>query len=139
VTFGDGPDRRGHARVLLGSLAMTTHVRNLGVPDTPPRPPAVPKRIIHDHDRFIAEAQRNAPSSVDLHGMRALEALEELDRHLETAHLAGLERIAVKHGIGTGALRKAVNEHLADHPLVRRLEPALQSQGDIGVTFAILK
>ena len=140
VTFEQGPDRRGQVRVLLGGLAMTTHVRNLVVPDTPPPPPAAPPpRKIHDHDRFIAEARRTAADSVDLHGMRAAEALEELDRQLEVAHLAGLDRVAVKHGIGTGALRKAVNEHLASHPLVRRLEPAALSQGGIGVTFAILK
>ena len=39
VEFLDGPDRKGAVRVLLGGLAMTTHVRNLGVPESLPPPP----------------------------------------------------------------------------------------------------
>lgn len=40
------------------------------------------------------------------------------------------------HGHGTGALKKAVREHLARLPFVRRHRPGLPPEGGEGVTVA---
>ena len=42
------------------------------------------------------------------------------------------------HGKGTGALRAAIREALAHHPLVRQYESAAANEGGEGVTIALL-
>ena len=49
---------------------------------------------------------------LDLHGLRAEEAIENLDKFLSDALLAGFEEVLVYHGIGSGKLAFAVKEFL---------------------------
>jgi DNA mismatch repair protein MutS2 len=77
---------------------------------------------------------RSVPMSLDLRGARVDEALDALERYLEDASLAGLARVAVVHGLGTGALRDAVRSNAAAHPLVRTVRPGERGEGGDGVT-----
>ncbi|MGD8850384.1 MAG: endonuclease MutS2, partial [Anaerolineales bacterium] len=56
----------------------------------------------------------SAKPSLELHlrGMRVEEALIDLERHLDSAFLAGMPFVRVVHGKGTGALREAVRNAL---------------------------
>jgi len=63
------------------------------------------------------------------------EALFKLDRYLNDAFMAGLGQVRIIHGKGTGALRQAVREQLARHPLVRAYRPAIYGEGGEGVTI----
>ena len=66
------------------------------------------------------------------------EALLKLDRYLNDAFMAGLSRVRIIHGKGTGALRQAVQEQLAQHPLVNSYRPAGYGEGGEGVTIVEL-
>lgn len=77
---------------------------------------------------------RSVPMSLDLRGARVDEALAALERYLEDASLAGLARVTVVHGLGTGALRDAVRLEAAGHPLVKAVRPGERSEGGDGVT-----
>jgi DNA mismatch repair protein MutS2 len=66
------------------------------------------------------------------------DALEELETYLNDAVLSGVSSVRILHGKGTGALRAAVREHLARHPLVQSSEPAPQREGGDGVTIVKL-
>ncbi|MEW6203254.1 MAG: Smr/MutS family protein, partial [bacterium] len=72
-------------------------------------------------------------------GLRVREALKVLEKELETAHLGGRSEVRIVHGIGTGALMKAVHEYLQSCVFVRRFEPGTVYEGGIGVTRVILK
>jgi DNA mismatch repair protein MutS2 len=85
----------------------------------------------------LAESE-SAAARADLRGLRVDEALERLDRVLDEAASRGAARVAVIHGFGTGALRRAVREHLAASPYVTRAENAEPSEGGDGVTIAVL-
>lgn len=74
------------------------------------------------------------PMSLDLRGARVEEALSALERYLEDASLAGLARVSVIHGLGTGALRDAVRSDAAAHPLVRTVRAGERGEGGDGVT-----
>jgi DNA mismatch repair protein MutS2 len=87
------------------------------------------------------EASLNAPSpgiELDLRGQRADEALDQLERYLDAAYLAGLPYVRIIHGKGTGKLRQAVREALGSHPHVRSFEAGGVSEGGDGVTVAKL-
>lgn len=50
---------------------------------------------------------------IDLHGLRVEEALVVLEKRINDAIIADLDRLEVVHGIGMGKLLAAVHEHLA--------------------------
>jgi DNA mismatch repair protein MutS2 len=77
-------------------------------------------------------------SSLALRGQRADEALEQLDKYLDDATLAGLRQVTVIHGKGTGALRQAVREHLSQHPEVETFRLGGESEGGSGATIVTL-
>ena len=81
---------------------------------------------------------RSVASSLDLRGARVEEALELLDRYLNDAALAGLDRVTIIHGLGTGALRDAVRLEARNHPLVKSLRPGERGEGGDGATIVNL-
>ena len=84
------------------------------------------------------ERARTVASSLDLRGARVDEALELLDRYLDDAALAGLDRVTVVHGLGTGALRDAVRASAAANPLVGEVRPGERGEGGDGATIVSL-
>ncbi len=80
----------------------------------------------------------SVPMSLDLRGARVEEALSALSRYLDDASVAGLARVTVIHGLGTGALRDAVRGDSAAHPLVRAVRPGDRGEGGDGVTVVEL-
>jgi DNA mismatch repair protein MutS2 len=65
----------------------------------------------------------DAPSELDVRGRTAQEAREAVRAFVDTAVLAGRDELRVIHGRGTGAVRAAVRDELARHPLVSSHEP----------------
>jgi DNA mismatch repair protein MutS2 len=63
-------------------------------------------------------APADAPFELDLRGRTAQESREAVRAFIDNATLAGHTEVRVIHGRGTGAIRKAVRDELARHPLV---------------------
>ncbi len=89
-------------------------------------------------DLIRSARARTVPSSLDLRGARVEEALDALERYLEDASLAGLPRVTVIHGMGTGALRDAVRAAAAAHPLTGEVRPGERGEGGDGATIVRL-
>ena len=85
----------------------------------------------------ITISKQNANSTVvlDLHGQRAEEAIENLDKFISDALIQGYESLRVYHGIGTGKLAYAVREFLKTHPSVVSFSDAPPNQGGFGATI----
>jgi DNA mismatch repair protein MutS2 len=75
---------------------------------------------------------------LDLRGRRVEEVLEMVDRYLHDAYMVGMPFVRLLHGKGTGALRQAIREQLARHPLVRSFAPAAANDGGEGITVVTL-
>ena len=67
---------------------------------------------------------RDASDELDVRGSAADEARERVRAFVDEAALAGLGEARIIHGRGTGALRAAVRDELARHPLVAAAEAA---------------
>ncbi len=65
-----------------------------------------------------AMIQNDLPDEIDLRGCTAQEAREAVRDLIDAAALAGRVEVRVIHGRGTGAVRKAVRDEVAKHPLV---------------------
>jgi DNA mismatch repair protein MutS2 len=75
---------------------------------------------------------------LDLHGKRAAEAEEMLDKFISDALLQGWDEVIVYHGIGTGKLAYAVKEFLKKHPKVKKFEDAPLNMGGYGAKLVTL-
>jgi DNA mismatch repair protein MutS2 len=75
---------------------------------------------------------------IQLRGMRAEAAINELENYLDSAYAAGLSFVRIVHGKGTGTLRQMVRQFLASSPLVKDWETALDNEGGEGATVAHL-
>ena len=75
---------------------------------------------------------------LDLRGQRSDEALDVLERYLDSAYLAGLPWVRIIHGKGTGKLRLAVRESLSHNSHVKSFESGGDKEGGEGVTVAKL-
>ena len=76
---------------------------------------------------------------INLIGRTVDEATEELEKYLDRAFLAGLPRVRIIHGYGTGTLRRGVREFLKGHPHVATFAEAPQNEGGQGATLVELR
>lgn len=72
-------------------------------------------------------------------GQRAEEAIENVDKFLDSAALASVNRVRIVHGHGMGVLKRAVNDFLGSNPHVGRFYPAAQNEGGAGATIVELR
>ncbi|PTK38477.1 endonuclease MutS2 [Staphylococcus hominis] len=78
-------------------------------------------------------------TELDLRGYRYEEAVGALDQYIDQAVLSNYEQVYIIHGKGTGALQKAVQNHLKKHKSVQSFRGGMPSEGGFGVTVAELK
>ncbi|MGD0152808.1 MAG: endonuclease MutS2 [Thermacetogeniaceae bacterium] len=83
--------------------------------------------------------QAEVSRELHLRGLRVDEALEQVDKYLDTAYLAGLTSVNLIHGKGTGALRDALRQYLAQHPFVGSCRSGGYYEGGTGVTVVTFK
>ena len=70
--------------------------------------------------------------SLDLHGLRAEEALERADKFISDCLLAGYDEVLIYHGIGSGILSKVIKDFLSTHPKVVSFSDAPPQMGGFG-------
>ncbi|KPL76843.1 hypothetical protein AC812_05910 [Bellilinea caldifistulae] len=134
--------------VQMGNLRLRARPEEIERPGSPP-PPENPSPTPPSTARPLSTGRPAAarpavftPSpgmELDLRGQRADEALEALQRYLESAYLSGMPFVRVIHGKGTGKLRQAVREFLKQNEFVASWETGLDSEGGEGVTVVHLR
>lgn len=125
-----------------GRLTLETDTSRVVVPSDDVEVVPEPVRGPAPRDLEAEELRRQAAARIsprlDLRGERVEAALEQLSDYLDQALLAGMDEAVILHGAGTGALRRAVREYLADHPRVRGTRPGKREEGGDQATVAQL-
>jgi DNA mismatch repair protein MutS2 len=129
----------GKAQVQFGSMRMSVPVEGIRRIMRRPAPARRPLGAAAAGAALRLQARTSISPEVSLRGMRAEEALVELDRYLDDAALAGLSPVRIVHGKGTGALKKAVWEYLTGQPQVSRFSHPAEEEGGTGVTVVELR
>lgn len=78
-------------------------------------------------------------SEINLIGATVEEAQARAQRYLDDAFLAGLRRVRIIHGKGSGALRRGIAAMLEGHPLVASFRLADFDEGGTGATIVALE
>jgi len=125
---------RSHKR-----LRVRTEKMDIEVPlsDVGPKQDRAPEKVAID-SRF-AETEKSIRTTLNIIGLRVDEAISDLERFLNQAALADLQEVTVIHGVGTGALMRAVHQHLDGHPLIKKYRSSDQVEGGRGVTIVTMR
>jgi DNA mismatch repair protein MutS2 len=136
------PDRRGRVTIQTAGAKLTLPREQLGRAE-----PSAPREATRPgHAPPLAERREPTPPlrlggivEIDLRGLHVEEALERLDAGLDEAAVEGRDELRVIHGIGTGALRRAVREHLPRSTWVVECLEAARDEGGAGATRVVLR
>jgi DNA mismatch repair protein MutS2 len=124
---GDVVEIRGpSARMRLSASRLVRDGRVAPGPPPPAPPEARPPLVAVDQQ-------------LDVRGQRAEAARDAVRAYVDEAAMVGVETVRIVHGRGTGALRAAIGEELARHPLVASFELAGPDEGGDGATIATLR
>jgi len=96
------------------------------------------RRGYAQHQMFVEKASA-ALQETDLRGMTISEAIPFVDKAIDDAILAGMTRVRLIHGKGTGALRAGLWEYLKTHRSVKSFRMAASEAGGAGATEVELK
>ena len=125
-----------------GRVTLETEGARVVVPEDDvevvPEPISGPVAPDTEPEELRRRALQQVSPTLVLRGERVEAALEQLDAYLDQALLAGLDSVAIVHGSGTGALRRAVREALGAHPRVRGVRTGRREEGGDGTTVAEL-
>ena len=122
------PNEQQELEVIIGTMRARLPVYQLDRPADRIHPVAEQAGVVYRRP----ENKRTLSPEVNLHGYRVDEALSLIDTLLDDAALEGMSSLKIVHGKGTGALRRAIREYLAGHPLVATTEP-----GEGGLAAAV--
>lgn len=81
----------------------------------------------------------NSSTEINLIGENVANAIEILDKYLDSCTMAHLHQIRIVHGKGTGKLRQGIHQYLQKSRYVESFNIAGYGEGDYGVTIVNLK
>jgi DNA mismatch repair protein MutS2 len=134
----------GEALVAAGVLKMRVPITELSGSRTAKPQQKFPER--NRQEAALKKASAAAPAEVqatnfrcDVRGMRADDALAEMERFFDQGMRSGEEAALIIHGHGTGALKQAIRDYLTNSPYVRMFRPGESHEGGDGVTVVALR
>lgn len=131
------PDNKGNLFVQCGIIKSKVNIKDLA--------PAmeeeikVPKLVRSHSSKIKVSKSASISPEINLLGMTCDEAISVLDKYLDDAYIAHLPSVRIVHGKGTGALRKAVSDHLRRQSYIASFRLGEFGEGDAGVTIAEFK
>ena len=128
----DVDERRGRVRLDMNGVNLWAEMKDLRESGGKPAQPVTPRAAVKRGDDI-------ASLRLDLRGMRADQALAEVERFLDKALLAGFSEVEIVHGRGTGALRREVHEFLRGFPAVDQFTLAPEDRGGDGMTIVTFR
>jgi DNA mismatch repair protein MutS2 len=105
----------------------------------------LPAAAAHDTKPSGVSFRQAGPSfsdsyrEINLIGQRAEEACAQVEKFLDSAALAQVDRVRIVHGHGMGILKRAVAELLKESPHVAKFYLAPPEEGGTGATIAEMK
>src|SRR5579863_841546 len=85
--------------------------------------------------KVTVTATARVGEELNLIGMRTGDALRKLEEFLDQAYLTNQNEVRIVHGIGSGALKKAVHDYLTTSPYCTGFRQAESHHGGAGATI----
>lgn len=131
------PDGKGNLFVQCGIIKSKVNIRDLSL--SREEEITIPTRLRSQSSKIKMSKSLSVSTEINLLGMTCDEAISALDKYLDDAYVAHLPSVRIVHGKGTGALRKAVSDHLRHQSYIKSFRLGEFGEGDAGVTIAEFK
>ncbi|MAJ61996.1 MAG: hypothetical protein CBC48_19960 [bacterium TMED88] len=134
-----GPDRKGRVGVQVGAARLVVPADQVGSDADKGQKHQPGQRIqLHRADLLKASDDESpGPGSreCDLRGLRVEDAIDHLRAVVDQSVADGCSLLRIIHGHGSGALRRAVREHLTESPWATEIRAGDRNEGGEGVTL----
>jgi DNA mismatch repair protein MutS2 len=137
-TVSTPPNAKGKCYVQMGILRSEADVKDLELLETETKAAKREANVTHAKNMKMAKAMSVSPE-INLIGKTVDEAVSLLDKYLDDAYLARLHQVTVIHGMGTGALRTAVQNYCRKCKYVKSYRMGAYGEGGYGVTVVEFK
>ena len=87
---------------------------------------------------YSSKAMQISPK-IDVRGLNLEEAIMRVEKHIDDAFIAGLDKTTVVHGRGEGILRDGIRRKLRSNKHVASLEKPAYNEGGEGATIVVIK
>lgn len=124
--------KHNHVRVKVGSKDIEVPISDISHSKK-----KYPEKEIYAYT--VQREEETVPFQLNIVGLRVDEAISRLEPFLNHASIADINEVTIIHGVGTGALLKAVRSYLKEHPLIKEFRKGELSEGGNGVTIIKMK
>lgn len=131
------PNAKGNLFVQMGIIRSSVNIADLELiqEDTI----KVEKTTHSSSGKIKMNKAMTVTTEINLIGKTVAEAIPLLDKYLDDAYLSHLHQVTIIHGLGTGALKQAVQSHLKGVNYVKSFRQGEFGEGGYGVTIAEFK
>lgn len=139
-TVSSLPNNKGKLFVQMGILRSEVDIKDLELLEEETL--QIRKEKIRERSnagRIKMSKSMNISSSINLIGKTVDEAIAVLDKYLDDAYLARLHQVTIIHGVGTGALKNAVQAHCKKTNYIQSYRMGEYGEGGYGVTVVDFK
>ena len=93
------------------------------------------ERAMEQLPTITVSRETSGRDELNVIGMRTTEALRQLEQFLDQAYLTNQRELRIVHGIGSGALKKAIHDYLSTSPYCAGFRQAEPRYGGVGATI----
>lgn len=127
-------NKRKEAVVQMGIMKMTLPFKSLEKVKK-----EVKTTVTKNTRKIITQKSGKVSREVDLRGLNLEEAILDLEKYLDDAYLSGHDNVTVIHGIGTGVLKKGLQDIIIRNKCVKSKRDGQYGEGGAGVTILTFK
>lgn len=117
-------EQSGKVRVAVGSVTIKVPIEDLSLQES-----KASKKLRPSSTSPLRNRAKGGTHSIDLHGLNSSEAKNRVEQAINDAVLAGVDRLEIVHGKGTGTLKKMLHELLPTLPAVERFSLDTRNPG----------
>ncbi len=125
----------GKFQVLVGALSVSCSESDLTEAPKEKKSKSTIKAPARVHSALSPVKDVKALERVDLHGFTVVQALAEVEKRIDRAIIADLDRLEIVHGIGTGRLLDSIHKYLAKCSVVASFKVDAVNPGVTWVYF----
>lgn len=82
---------------------------------------------------------KNLSNEINVIGLNVEDAIQIIDKYIDSCSMANLKKIRIVHGKGTGKLRQGIHSYLKSNSYVKSFRIGAFGEGEMGVTIVEIK
>jgi DNA mismatch repair protein MutS2 len=131
------PDEKGDLLVQAGVLKVNVNIADLMVIQDGQSEKKKDKHA--KYGALYRQKSQNISISLNVQGENLDNAIMDVDKYLDDAFIAGLQKVTIIHGRGEGILREGLHNMFKTHKHVKKFSKGSYNEGGDGVTVVELK